>query len=108
MDVEGRVENISVSGLLVRLPVSAGQTFPGDREITVSLAMPALTHAVQARDRVAHVVPDRFMGVEFQELDPELAQQVEQHVAVQPVWEQTRLNKKSRWIQAPARHPPFP
>ena len=87
MDVEGRAENISISGLLVRLLGSPGQTFPENQEITVSFAMPGLAHAVQARGRVAHVVPDRFMGVEFLELDPELAQRIEQYVAAQSVVE---------------------
>ena len=65
----------------------------------MSFAMPGLEHAVQARGRVAHVVPDRFMGVEFLELDPELTQRIEQHVAAQPVLGADKKKYKKPGIQ---------
>ncbi len=79
--IEGKAENISVSGILVR----TAKTFPEGEEIDIFFTVPGMTQGIQARGRVAHVVPEAFMGVEFVNLSPESTRQIEQYIAAQPV-----------------------
>jgi len=79
--IEGKAENISSSGILVRTEKTLSQ----DEEIELFFTVPGSTQGIQARGRVAHVVPGMFMGVEFVNLSPESTQQIEQYVAAQSV-----------------------
>jgi c-di-GMP-binding flagellar brake protein YcgR len=79
--VHGQTSNISVSGLLVRCPT----IFPQDDEIEVTFTLPGSRNLIRTRARVAHVVPDAFIGVEFIDPSPESKQEIEQYVAATPV-----------------------
>lgn len=79
--ISGRAENISAGGLLVR----AEQTFPWDEEVSVTFVLPGSTEALQVRTRVAHVVPDAFMGLEFFELSAPARERIEQYLSTAPV-----------------------
>ncbi len=79
--IEGKAENISISGILVR----TAKTLPQGEEIDLFFTVPGMTQGIQARGRVAHVVPGAFMGVEFVNLSPESTQQIEQYIAAQSV-----------------------
>ena len=76
--VSGRAENLSLGGLLVRVEETS---FSWDEEVSVSFALPGSTEALQVRARVAHVVPDVFLGLEFLELSPPAREQIEQYVS---------------------------
>ena len=76
--VAGKAENVSLGGMLVR----AEKTFPWDEEVTVSLVLPSSAQTIQARARVAHVVPDAFMGLEFVDLSPVSRRLIEKYVAL--------------------------
>ena len=79
--IEGKAENISISGILVR----TAKTLPQGEEIDLFFTVPGMTQGIQAQGRVAHVVPGAFMGVEFVNLSPESTKQIEQYIAAQPV-----------------------
>jgi uncharacterized protein (TIGR02266 family) len=74
--VEVRSENISVNGLLVR----SSDPFPQDTEITVSFRLPGSSLKIQSQARVAHVVPDAFMGLELLSLAAEARAEIERFV----------------------------
>lgn len=78
--IEARAENVSISGLLIRTETS----FPEDEEITIRFSLPGSDHPIQCRARVAHVVPDAFMGVEFLDLPPESLDRIEKYLAAAP------------------------
>ncbi|MBI4458687.1 MAG: PilZ domain-containing protein [Acidobacteria bacterium] len=84
--IQATAENISRNGLLIR----AAKTFGEDEEITLSFSLPGSTKSIQCQARVAHVVPDLFMGIEFLGLASEAAQQVEEFVAAQFSKSETR------------------
>ena len=79
--IEGKAENISISGILVR----TAKTLPQGEEIDLFFTVPGMTQGIQAQGRVAHVVPGAFMGIEFVNLSPESTQQIEQYIAAQSV-----------------------
>ena len=74
--IQGKAENISTNGLLIR----AAKTFAEDEEVALRFSLPGSQPEVQCRSRVAHVVPDIFMGVEFLDLPPETALLVEKYI----------------------------
>jgi len=65
--LEAVAENISVSGLLVRCK----EAFPQDSEISVSFTLPGSPTPIRTQARVAHVVPEMFMGLELLNLPEE-------------------------------------
>jgi len=75
--VHGQATNISTSGLLVRCRT----VFPQDEEIEVTFTLPGSRQLIQARARVAHVVPDAFMGLELVDPSAEAKDQIERYVA---------------------------
>ena len=79
--VHGQATNISTSGLLVRCRT----VFPQDEEIQVTFTLPGSRKLIEARARVAHVVPDAFMGLELIEPSPEAKDQIERYVAAAPL-----------------------
>lgn len=79
--VEGKAENVSVSGLLVRIP----KTFSPDEQITVSFALPGTPQPIRSRARVAHVVPNTFIGLELLDLSVESRERIEKYVAIAAV-----------------------
>ncbi len=79
--IEGKAENISISGILVR----TAKTLPQGEKIDLFFTVPGMTQGIQAQGQVAHVVPGAFMGVEFVNLSPESTQQIEQYIAAQSV-----------------------
>ena len=76
--VSGLAENISVTGLLVR--VHSAHTFPQNTEIVVSFSLPESFGSIHTRARVAHEVPGVFMGVEFLERTSALESQIEKFI----------------------------
>ena len=62
--INGRAENISASGLLVR----CADPFPQDSELTISFQLPDGAQTIRCEARVAHMVPAVFMGLEFASL----------------------------------------
>ena len=74
---QGRAENVSVSGLLIRTETP----FSEDEEITVSFVLPDSSRTIQYRARVAHIVPGVFMGVEFVGLAEDSLERITQYVA---------------------------
>ena len=79
--VHGQATNISTSGLLVRCRT----VFPQDEEIQVTFTLPGSRKLIEARARVAHVVPDAFMGLELIDPSPEAKDQIERYVAAAPL-----------------------
>jgi len=77
ISILGRAENLSLQGLLIR----SGQTFVPDEEVTVALSLPGSTETLRLPARVAHVVPDIFMGLEFLELPAEVRERLERFIA---------------------------
>jgi hypothetical protein len=75
--LEGRAENISINGLLVR----TNDPFPQDSEITISFTLPGSSRRIQSAARVAHVVPDVFMGLELSGLPSDARGEIERYVA---------------------------
>jgi hypothetical protein len=74
-----QVENVSISGLLIRTV----QPFPQDQEFTVRFSLPS-GHVIEGSARVAHAVPEAFMGVEFVDLPPDSAAVIEAFVEQAP------------------------
>lgn len=73
-------ENISISGMLIRTMDPFGQ----HEEIELRFTIPPSERVIECRARVAHAVPEAFMGVEFIGVPPEAAEMIEQYVAVAP------------------------
>ena len=78
--LQARAENVSVSGLLIR----SETPFPEDEEITIRFSLPASSEVIQCRARVAHTVPDAFMGVEFLDLPQDSLDRIEKYIAAVP------------------------
>ena len=78
--VEGKGVNISSTGLLVRVE----KTYPQDEEITVIFSLPDSGQEIRSKARVAHVVPDEFMGLELLDLAEAFRQRIEQYIASAP------------------------
>jgi len=78
--LEGRAENASVNGLLIRTETP----FSEDEEIAIRFSLPGSTHVIQCRASVVHSVPDAFMGVEFLELPQDSLDLIEQYIASAP------------------------
>ena len=78
--LEARAENVSINGLLIRTETP----FPEDEEIAVRFSLPASSDVIQCRARVAHTVPDAFMGVEFRDLPQESLDRLEKYIAAAP------------------------
>ena len=76
--VLAKVENISLSGLLVR----CSAPFAQDEEVSVSFTMPDSSVAISSIARVAHLVPGAFVGLEFTRLSPEDRKEIERYVAI--------------------------
>ena len=77
---EARAENVSISGLLIRTEAP----FAEDEEIAIRFSLPASTEAIHCRARVAHIVPDAFMGVEFIALPQDSLDRIEKYIAAAP------------------------
>ena len=75
--VEALAENISINGLLVR----SNKPFPQDTEISLSFTLPGSSRRIESQARVAHVVPDAFMGLELLNLTAESRAEIERFVA---------------------------
>ena len=78
--LEARAENVSISGLLIRTE----SPFAEDAEIAIRFSLPASSEAIHCRARVAHTVPDAFMGVEFLDLPQESLDRIEKFIAAAP------------------------
>ncbi|MGH9785432.1 MAG: PilZ domain-containing protein [Terriglobia bacterium] len=87
--LEGRGENISVSGLLIRTPTP----FAEDEEITLRFTLPGSSDRIECRARVAHSVPDSFMGVEFVDLPDALLERIEEYIATAATDIHARIKK---------------
>ena len=74
-----QIDNVSISGLLIR----TADPFPQHEELDLRFSMPS-GRVIECRARVAHTVPDAFMGVEFMDLPPESAAVIEEHIAATP------------------------
>ena len=59
--VSGQAENISISGLLVRCDT----TFAQDSEGSITWTLPGSAEPIRSQARVAHEVPEKFMGLEL-------------------------------------------
>jgi Tfp pilus assembly protein PilZ len=75
--LEGQAQNISVSGILIRTPTP----FPDDEEITLRFTLPGSSHRIECCGRVAHAVPQAFMGVEFVDLPEDVLDRIEKYIA---------------------------
>ena len=78
--LEGWAENISIEGLLVR----CAEPFPQDSEIDVAFPLPGAVEPIRAAARVAHVVPDAFMGLVLLRLPDDVRARIEQYVTSAP------------------------
>ena len=87
--LEGLAENISTSGILIRTPTP----FPDDEEITLRFTLPGSSDKIECRARVAHAVPDAFMGVEFVDLPEDLLERIEEYAATAATALQARIKK---------------
>ena len=74
--VAAMAENVSVTGLLVR----SARTFLEDDVITVSFSLPGSSQPIRSQARVAHVVPDRFMGLELLDLQNSSREQIVRYI----------------------------
>ena len=74
-----QIDNVSISGLLIR----ANNPFPQDEELNLRFSMPSGS-VIECRARVAHMVPDAFMGVEFMDLAPDAAAAIEEFIESAP------------------------
>ena len=74
--IQGRAENISASGLLIR----ADSTFSSDEEFALSFSLPGHEGKIECTARVAHVVPGIFMGIEFLDLSYKTVHLIEDFV----------------------------
>jgi c-di-GMP-binding flagellar brake protein YcgR len=75
--VTAQAENISISGLLVRCDT----TFAQDSEGSVTWTLPGLAEPIRSQARVAHEVPEQFMGLEFFGLSAADQEHIERFVA---------------------------
>jgi len=87
--LEGRGENISTSGMLIRTPTP----FAEDEEIILRFTLPGSSGRSECRARVAHAVPDAFMGVEFVDLPEDLLERIEEYAATAATALQARIKK---------------
>jgi hypothetical protein len=78
--IMGSTENIGLGGVLIR----ASQTLEWDATVTLSFTLPGCTESLNIRGRIAHIVPGKFMGVEFVDLAPAVRERIEEHIAVAP------------------------
>lgn len=76
--LSGIGENISVGGLLMRVQQTL---FAWDEEVTMSFVLPGSTDTLEIRARVAHVVPDAFLGMEFAEMPFPTRERIENYIA---------------------------
>ena len=80
--IQGRAENISTSGLLVRCT----DPFPQDSELALSFQLPGAAQPIRCEARVAHTVPAVFMGLEFSGLPESTRAEIARYVeATAPV-----------------------
>ena len=87
--LEGLAQNISSSGLLIRTPTP----FAEDEEITLRFTIPGSSDRIECRARVAHSVPDAFMGVEFVDLPEDLLARIEEYAATALTDVQARIKR---------------
>ena len=74
--IAGMTENIGLRGVLVR----SERTCPWDELVSISFSLPDSSEVLTLGARLAHVVPDVFMGLEFLELSPGAREKIEQYV----------------------------
>jgi hypothetical protein len=67
--------------------------FAEDEEITLRFTLPGSSDRIECRARVAHSVPDAFMGVEFVALPEDLLERIEEYAATAVTDLQARLKK---------------
>ena len=75
--VAGQAENVSISGLLVRCDT----TFAQDSEGSITWTLPGSAEPIHSQARVAHEVPDKFMGLEIIGLSTADRERIERFVA---------------------------
>ncbi len=73
----GSAENIGLGGGLLR----AGETLSWGEIVSLLFALPGSTETLQVNGRVAHVVPDAFMGLEFLELPLQARRRIEKYIS---------------------------
>ena len=86
---EARAENVSASGMLIRTTTP----FAEDEEITLQFALPGSSHRIECLARVAHAVPDAFMGVEFVDLPQDLFKRIEEYAATAAAGQQPKIKQ---------------
>ena len=84
-----QIENISISGLLIRTETAFAQF----EEIVVRFRMPDAGPVIEASARVAHTVPGSFMGIEFISLPLGPAAAIETYVADAPALQAKAVNR---------------
>ena len=87
--LEGHGENISTSGMLIR----TATPFAEDEEITLRFTIPGSSDSIECRARVAHSVPDAFMGVEFVDLPENLLERIEEYATTAATDFQARIKR---------------
>ena len=85
----GHGENISTSGVLIRTPTPFGE----DEEITLRFTIPGSSDRIECRARVAHAVPDAFMGVEFVDPPEDLLERIEDYATTAATDIQARIKR---------------
>jgi hypothetical protein len=75
--VVATAENVGIGGILVRTK----ETFSWDDVITVSFQLPDSPERFNLEARVAHLVPDLFMGLEFVNCSPDIRSCIQAYVA---------------------------
>ena len=55
--------------------------FAEDEKIILRFTLPGSSDRIECRARVAHAVPDAFMGVEFVDLPQDLFERIEEYAA---------------------------
>ena len=71
-----------MGGLLVRVQQTS---ISWDELVSVSFLLPGSTEKLEVRARVAHVVPDTFLGMEFLELPAQARTRIENYIAAAAV-----------------------
>ena len=87
--LEGLAQNISTSGMLIR----TATPFAEDEEITLRFTLPGSSDRIECRARVAHAVPDAFMGVEFVDLPEDLLDRIEEYAATAAAGQQPKIKQ---------------
>jgi hypothetical protein len=67
--------------------------FAEDEEIILRFTLPGSSDRIECRARVAHAVPDAFMGVEFVDLPEDVLERVEEYIATAATDLQARLKR---------------